>query len=138
MFTILGQVGFPLRYEIRNSEAPDYTIESQPNYNFEQFSINCMLVTGLTYKTYARKLHQLIHEFVQGETAETWIKPKEGKQYGKLGYLSLLAHYGGKGNKALQIKEAEALCTFLIYKNKRSMSFEKFLTNIQKMFTGLS
>ena len=38
----------------------------------------------------------------------------------------------------VQIKEAEALRTLLIYKNGRAISFEKFLTNMQTMFTEFS
>ena len=51
--------------------------------------------------------------------------------------LALLAHYGGKCNKAVRIKEAEALQTSLIHKNERAMSFEEFLTKMQAMLTGL-
>ena len=76
MLTILGQDGVPLRYVIRESKTQDYTPESQPNYEFKQLLINCVPLTGLIYKTDARNFHQLIHGFVQGETAETWIKPK--------------------------------------------------------------
>ena len=53
-------------------------------------------------------------------------------------YLSLLAHYGSKVNKAVWIKESEALWTLPIYKNERDISFKKFLTNVQTMFTGFS
>ena len=95
-------------------------------------------MTSLTYKTYASKVQQRIHGFVQGETAETWIKPKERNQDERLDYLSITDHYGGEGNKALRIKEAAALCTLLIYMNERAISFEKLLTNMQTIFTGLS
>ena len=80
--TILGQDGVPLRYVIRESETPYYTRELQTEYDFEQLLINCVLLTGLTYKKYTRKLHQVIHGFVPGETTETWIKHKERKQDG--------------------------------------------------------
>ena len=39
---------------------------------------------------------------------------------------------------AVRVKEAEALWTSLFYKNERAMSFGKFLTNMQTMYTGLS
>ena len=118
--------------------APDYAIELQPVYDIEQLSINCVPLTGLTYKTDAKKVHQLIHGFVQGETAEKWINPKYRNQGGRMDYLSLLAHYGSKVNKAVWIKESEALWTLPIYKNERDISFKKFLTNVQTMFTGFS
>ena len=92
-----------------------------------------MPLSYLTYKTYARKVHYLIHRFIQGETTETWINPKDRKQDGLLEYLALLDHYGVKGNKAVRIKEAEALWASFIYKKNRAMPFEKFLTNIQTM-----
>ena len=95
--TIIGQYGVTLGYVIRESAAPDYTIELQPDYDFEQLSINCAPLTGLTYKIDSSKLHQPIHGFVQGETAETWINPKERNQDGLLDYLALLDHYGGEG-----------------------------------------
>ena len=97
-----------------------------------------MPYAGLTYNIDARKLHQLIHVFVQGETAETWIIPKDRKQDGRLDYLFLLIHYGGKGYKAVKVKKEEALRTSLIYKNERAMSFKKSLTNMQTIFTGFS
>jgi hypothetical protein len=78
----------------------------------------------------------LIHGFVQGETAKTWIKPKEKRQNGRLNFKAVQTHYGGKGNKAVRIKEAEVLRNSLHYKNERAMSFETFLTNMQAMFTG--
>jgi hypothetical protein len=83
-------------------------------------------------------VHQLIHGFVQGETAETWIKATKKKQNGRLDYLALQAHYGGKGNKLIRIKEAEVLRNNLTYKSERTMSFEKFLTSMQSMFTGFN
>ena len=106
---------------IRHFAAPDYAIESQPNYNFKQLSINCVSLSGLTYKTDSSKAHNLIHGFVKGETAETWINTKERKQDVRLNYLTLLAHYGGKGNKAVRVKEAEALRKLIIYKNERAI-----------------
>ena len=76
----------------------------------------CMLFDGLTYKKYSRKVHQLIHGFLQGDTVDTWMKLKDRRYDVKLDYLALLGHYGCKGNKAVWIKESEALWTLLIYK----------------------
>ena len=100
--------------------------------------INCVPLTGLTYKIDAKEAHKGIHEFVQVETAKTWINPKENKQDGQLDYPALLAHYGVEGNKTLRIKEAEELRTLVIHRNKKAMSFEKFLTNMKTIVTGFS
>ena len=89
-------------------------LELQPDYEFDQLSINCVPLTGLNYKTDERKVHQLIHGFVQDETAKTRINPKGKRQYGLLDYLALLSHCRGKGNKTVRIEETEALQTSLI------------------------
>jgi hypothetical protein len=133
--TILGQDGLPLSYIIRENDEPDYDEEDKEDFDFEQLSIKCAPLVGVFYKTDARKVHQLIHGFMQGETAETWIKPKEKRQNGRLEFRALQAHYGGEGNKSVRIKEAEVLRNLLHYKNERAMSFEKFPTNMQAMFT---
>jgi hypothetical protein len=129
LLTILGQEGVPLSYVIRESDETDYEHEDEDeeDFDFEQLSIKCAPLVGLFYKTDARKvLYQLIHGFVQGETAETWIKPKKKRQNGRLGFKALQAHYGGEGNKSVRIKEAEVLRNLLHYKNERAMSFKSF------------
>ena len=66
---------------------------------------------------------------------DTCIKPRENKQYGWVYSKSIQDHYGGKGNKDSQIKEVEILSNTLHYNSERVMSFEKFLNNMQSMFT---
>jgi hypothetical protein len=132
--TILGQDGVPLNYCIRDNEEADYSDED--NGNFEQLSIKCTPLTGLVFDADALKVHQLVQGFVQGETAETWVKPHERRKNGRVDVASLTAHYGGEGNKMVLIQEAETLRKNLTYKNERSMSFEKFLTSMQAMFNG--
>ena len=83
-----------------------------------------------------RKAHQIINIFMQGETSETWVKPREKKQHGKVNFKSLQFHYGGEGNIDAQIKESEVMRNILHYKNENAMSFAKLLTNMQTMFTG--
>ena len=51
-------------------------------------------------------------------------------------YLALLDHYGGECNKAVRVKEAEALRPSLIYKNERAVSFKNLLIKMQTIFTG--
>ena len=36
LLNILGQDGVPLRYVVREYDAPDYTLEPQPNYDFDK------------------------------------------------------------------------------------------------------
>jgi hypothetical protein len=63
------------------------------NGDIEQLSIASATLVGIEYKTDARKVQQLIG-FVQEETAETKIKPKEKKQDRRNDIKALRAHYG--------------------------------------------
>ncbi len=111
--TIQGQDGVPLSYIIRDNNEPDYEEEEEEDVNFEKLCVAAAPLEGAIFKNDACKVHQMIHEFVQGDTAETWIKPTAKKQNGRTSYMALKAHYGGKGNKSVRITEAEALLTTL-------------------------
>jgi hypothetical protein len=134
--TIPGQDGVALNYVIREYDDPDYTGEDDPDCDFEQLAVMCAPHSGPIFKADTRKVHQILHGHVQGEIAGTWIKPKEKKRDRRVDFKALTSHYGGDGNKSIRIKEAEVLRTTLHYKSQRAMSFDTFLTNMQKMFTG--
>ena len=93
--TVMGRGRLSLIYVIRESEAPDYIIELQPDYNFNQLLINCVSLNDLTSNIYARKVHNIIHGLIYGKTKERWINPKEKNQYSQQVYLDVLDHYGG-------------------------------------------
>ena len=61
---------------IRECAAPEYAIELQPNYDFKKFTINCVRLAGLTYKIDTKKVHLLIHRFVQGKLHRRGSSPK--------------------------------------------------------------
>jgi hypothetical protein len=134
--TILGQDGVPLSYVIRDNEAPDYELEDEVDCDFEQLTIDCAPLTGTIFSADAKTVHQLIHGFIQGETAEVWTRTTANKKNGRLDFRALQAHYEGEGNKQIRLEEAEQLRKTLMYKNERVLSFDKFLTSMQKMFQG--
>ena len=61
----------PLSYVTRENPYPKYDGEDYEDYYFEQLYINCATLSGVVYKTDTRKVHQVIHGFLQGETSET-------------------------------------------------------------------
>ena len=61
--TILGQYKVLLIYVIRECAV---AIESQPNYEFEQFSVNFVPLNGLNCNIDAMEVNQLINGFVKG------------------------------------------------------------------------
>ena len=127
---IMGQNGAPLIHVIHKNIEPSYNEEDEKAYGFEQLSINCAPLSVLIYNTDVGKVYQLIHGFLQGETAETWIKPRKKKLDELVNFKYLHAHYGGEGKKYVWIKEAEVPRNTLQYNNERAMYFDKFLTNM--------
>ena len=91
----MGQNGVHLRYVICEKPYPNY--DGEYNKYFEQLYISCDTLSGLVYKTDVCKLNQLIHRFVQGDTSEIWIKPRENKWDVQNDLKHLQAHYGSKG-----------------------------------------
>jgi hypothetical protein len=134
--TIPGHNGTPLCYLLRESDAPDYTNEA--TLDFLQLMILCTPMHGVGFREDASKLHHLIHGFVQGETAEAWLKANLKKCNGRIDIKGLEAHYGGQGNKSILIKEAEALRKNLVYKNERTLKLESFLTTMEAMFESFA
>ena len=48
--------------------------------------------------------------------------------------IALRTHFAGEGNASRTLADADRLKETLHYKNERAMTFETFLTNMQKMF----
>ncbi len=134
--TILGQDGVPLSYIIREEAAPDYELENEIDCDYEQLTVDCAPLTGTIFSADAKTVHQLIHGFIQGETAEVWTRSTANRKNGRLDFQALQAHYEGEGNKQIRLDEAEQLRRSLMYKNERVLSFDKFLTSMQRMFQG--
>jgi Mg2+ and Co2+ transporter CorA len=134
--TILGQDGVPLNYVIRDEEAPDYELEHEIDCDFEQLAVDCAPLTGTIFGADAKTVHQLIHGFIQGETAEIWTRSNARRKNGRLDFQALQAHFEGEGNKQIRLDEAEQLRRNLMHKNERVLSFDKFLTSMQRMFQG--
>ena len=74
--TILGQGRVPLSYVVHEKPDPKYDGEDEKDYGFEKLFINRAPLYGLIYNTDAHEVHHMIREFMQGGTAETYIKPR--------------------------------------------------------------
>ena len=100
-----------------------------------QRCIACAPLWGVHYESDKCQVHQLILGFVQGETADEWIKGIKMRCDGRRDMRLLRDHFAGEGNTTRRISEAERLRDTLHYKSERSMSFEVFLDKVQKMLT---
>ena len=130
--TIPGVKGIPLSYVVRANEDPDH--ETDFEGDFVARSIACAPLNNATFRADARKVHQLLMNFLVAESAEQWIKNLTPRVNGRLVMEALRNHYGGEGNASQRIATAEKLCETLDYKSERSMPFSTFLDRMQKMF----
>ena len=130
--TIPGVKGVPLSYVVRANEDPDH--ETDFEGDFVACSIACAPLDNATFRADARKVHQLLMNFLVAESAEQWIKTLASRVNGRLDMEALRNHYGGKCNASRHIATAEKLCETLHYKSERSMPFSTFLNRMQKMF----
>ena len=91
-------------------------------------------LNNATFRADARKVNQLLMNFLVAELAEQWIKNLAPCVNGRLDMEALRNHYGGEGNASQCIATAEKLRETLHYKSERSMPFSTFLDRMQKMF----
>ena len=130
--TIPGVRGVPLSYIVRENEAPDHEMDF--GNDFTARSIACAPLNDSSFKANARKVHQLLMNFLVAESAEQWIKDLTPRVNGRRDMEALCNHYGGEGNASRRIATAEKLRESLHYKSERSLPFSTFLDRMQKMF----
>ena len=85
---ILGVNGVPLLYVVR--ENPELMLEGQDT--FVQKSVACDPLTGPHFEANARRVHQFVTSFTQGNISEKWIKMNARKQNSNIDLEALHAY----------------------------------------------
>jgi hypothetical protein len=67
-----------------------------------------------------------------------WIKQLDGKNDGRLKMSKLRSHYDGPDKRRSRISMSKADIEKTFYKNKRALSFEKFITKLTGAFQVLA
>ena len=130
--TIASVRGVPLSYIFRENKSPEH--ETDFGNDFTACSIACAPLNDSSFRANARKVHQLLMNFLVAELAEQWIKHLTPRVNGRGDMEALCNHYGGEGNESRRIATAETLCKSLHYKSERSLPFSTFLDRMQNMF----
>ena len=130
--TIPGVRGVALSYVVREHEASYH--ETDFGNDFTARSIACAPLNDSSFRADARKVHQLLMNFLVAESAEQWIKDLTPRVNGRRDMEALHNHYGGEGNASRGIATAEKLRESLHYKSERSLPFSTFLDRMQNMF----
>ena len=127
----LGTNGIPLSYVIRKNDAANI------NGTFTDFlteTIECAPLTGEYYMADRLTVFNMIISFTTGQPSHDWIKSTIRYSDGRRSMKALRDHFEGEGNASRNKAEADRLKDTLHYKSERSMTFETFLTQCQKMY----
>jgi hypothetical protein len=129
---IPGVSGIPLSYIVREEEEPE---DGLVYATFNERMVRRAPLRGQYYIADARRVHNLIVGFLQGEHTENWIRAIAKLQDGRRDMIALRRHYAGEGNSTRRISDAKKIQTTLHYKTERALPFNKFLDSLQRMFT---
>ena len=127
----LGANGVPLSYVIRDADDPN----DQGTFpDFISKTIECAPLEGEYYSADRLSVFNMIVAFTTGQPSGDWIKNTLRFSDGRRSMKALRAHFAGEGNATRNMAEADRLKESLHYKGERSMAFETFLTQCQKMY----
>jgi hypothetical protein len=127
----IGANGIPLSYVIRENDDPN------PNGEYPDFilkTIGCAPLDGEYYSADRLTVFNMIVSFTTGQPSGDWIKNTIRYADGRRSMNALRTHFAGEGNATRNMAEADRLHETLHYKSERSVSFEVFLTQCQKMY----
>ena len=113
----------------------EFPAEDEMYSSFNERMIHRAPLDGQYYLADSRRVHQLLHGFLQGENTESWIRGFAKYQDGRRDMIALRRHYAGEGNSTRRIADAKKIQTTLHYKSERALPFNKFLDSLQRMFT---
>ncbi len=128
----LGSNGIPLSYIIRENNEPNR------NGDFPDFitqTIECAPLHGEYFKADRLTVFNLIVSFTTGQPSGDWIKNTLRYSNGRRSMKALRTHFAGEGNATRNLSTADRLKESLHYRSERSMTFENFLNQCQKMYT---
>ena len=87
-----------LSYIVCDNAAPDHTRDFAGD--FAEEIIACAPLKGPKFRADARKVNQLLKNFLTAESAEQWIRPLAPRGNGRDDILELRRHYEGEGNQS--------------------------------------
>ena len=129
---IPGVSGIPLSYIVREQDEPTPGMDYS---TLNERMVHRAPLTGQYYIADARRVHNLLVGFLQGENTENWIRNIARYQDGRRDMIALRRHYAGEGNSTRRIADAKRIQNSLHYKTERALPFNKFLDSLQRMFT---
>ena len=127
---MVGIEGTPLSYIIRENDAPDIVSTFS---NFIQECIAREPLKGVSYEADAQTVHQSTVSCTTWYPSKDWVKPQNKYKDSRKSMKALKDHFSGERNTTRRVAEADLMKEMLYYKSERQLTFENFLTKLQKM-----
>ena len=128
----IGAAGVPLSYVIRTEEF-DSEDDGRVFPDFISEAIACAPLAGEYYTADRSTVFNFLVSFTTGHPSGDWIKDTINHSDGRRSMTALRDHFSGEGNVSRCLSEADRLKEHLHYKSERSMPFETYMTQCQKM-----
>ena len=122
----------PLSYIVRDNDAADQ--DTDFGDDFTAVTVASASLQGPRFQADARKVHQLLKNFLLAESAEQWICDIDARADGRQDTQALHKHYEGEGNTSRCIALAMKYHETLHYRSERALQGSNFLDHMQKMF----
>ena len=131
---MIGANGVPLSYVICQNDAPDLTEQD----TWEQKAIYGAPHHGRSWKVDHTTVHQIILQNIgEDSDAYTYIKTRIRQENGRIDIQALRSRFEITSTIEAKINAAKRTIDTLQYRNKRSMSFEKFSAKLQHALDNL-
>ena len=130
-----GSSGIPLSYVIREHQEP---IDDASYDDFMDEMVACAPLSGQTYESDRRLVHQYLVGFINGTPSEDYVKKTyvRGRCHnnGRMSFQALRLQYEGRGEMNRRLSEAAMIEKTLFYKSEKALSFTVFSAQMEKMF----
>ena len=97
----------PLSYVIQENEDPAHDRDFREDFQADM--IACAPLHRAHFRADARRIHQLLKNYLVAETAKQWIKGLEVHSDGQCNMMVLREHYSRDGNASRRIATAERM-----------------------------
>ena len=94
-------------------------------------------LNGASFEADNRIVYRKLKSFLIDSPGWAWIEPFNATKNGRNAFLAWSNHYNGYGELSKRTALAKARLDGLHYKNKRSMSFERYIELLTKSFSIL-
>jgi hypothetical protein len=128
----IGVLSEPLRYIVRDP-TPPATFDTDEMERMYQLPL-----AGVAYDLDNAAVFRKLKAFLIDGPGWAWIEPFDSTEDGRGAYNAWRDHYNGQGELSKRTAMAKAKLNALFYKNEKSMPFERYSEQLNRIFQVLA